>query len=192
MARESLTSQLLLAMGDNRLIADDLGLIHWYAPRNSSDSRPWTNSHQTRPRTRDLRAVPAPAWSDLLRLAHRLGFDPKPSLQLVRLESCRGWIATAASGSFGLRAEAAPPPRSTLLQPRWRMTVWIGAILGSGAEDERVERHHLRDAQPADCLYWANRMGVLGNLTMRYRAEGRDIRVKTGEPWRELDREVSL
>lgn len=178
--RESRTTQLLNELDSGSLIVDDQGLIHWYDPRNGSDSRPWTNSHLTRPLSRELRPAPGPSWPELYRLAAHLDLRPIPQPQSQRIleGSTRGWIATAADRLSGFRCEV------RTVRDWQKATVWMARMDPATRE---VQRAHVRDTSPAEILTWAARIGILGNVALRLR---NGTRIRTGEPWQE--REVRL
>lgn len=186
-AKPSRTEELfgeLMSGPNGRILVDDGGLIHWHDPRNSSDSRPWTNSHLTRPLSRTLRTVDGPAWYELARFAAILGANPQKSLDT---EGNSVWQAAHTSGNWGFRATRW---RFGNEGPRhWRVTVAMARLDESRPEGERVERRNLRDTNPSQVLTWAARMGILGNLSAVLR---NGTHFKTGEVWRERDREVKL
>lgn len=178
-AKPSRTEQLFheLQSGPNgQLLVDDLGLIHWYDPRNATDARPWTNSHLTRPLSRTLRAVPGPRWAELWKLADRLGATPQKGRDSAGNET---WGAPHTSGDWGFQATRW---RYGNDGPRYRATVAMAHIEHLDEGNDQVGRQNLRDTNPSEVLTWAARLGILGNIEVRF-ANG--TRVRTGEPWQE-------
>jgi hypothetical protein len=180
-ARPSRTEEIFaeLSSGPNgRILVDDLGLIHWHAPRNATDSRPWTNSHLTRPLSRTLRTVDGPCWDEVARLARILGADPKKGIDT---EGNLTWAASHTSGNWGFRATKWRYSHNN--DTRWRVTLALAKIANdTEREDQKVDRQNLRDCNPSQALTWAARMGILGNLSCGFR---NGTRVKTGEVWQE-------
>jgi hypothetical protein len=173
-AKPSRTEEIFaeLSSGPNgRVLVDDQNLIHWYDPRWTSDSRPWTNSHLTRPLSRTLRAVPGPRWAELWKLADRLGATPQKGLDAEGNET---WQAAHGSGDWGYRATRW---RSG---PGYRVTVAMAHVL-TLESDQPQGRRNLYDTTPSEVLTWAARLGILGNIEVRFR---NGTRVKTGELWR--------
>jgi hypothetical protein len=173
-ARPSRTEEIFgeLQSGPNgRILVDSLGLIHWYEPRNATDARPWTNSHLTRPLSRTLRTVDGPRWAELWKLAEALGATPRKARDGSGNET---WGAPHTSGDWGFQATRW---RYGNDGPRWRATVAM-AHINYLDEDERVDRQNLRDTNPSEVLTWAARLGILGDILIRFR---NGTRVQTGE-----------
>lgn len=179
-AKPSRTEELfgeLMSGPNGRILVDDQGLIHWHAPRNATDARPWTNSHMTRPLSRTLRAVDGPRWCELFKLAHRLGATPQRGWDV---DGNRTWAASHSSGDWGFRVTRW---RYGNDGPRWRATVAM-AHINYLDEEEKIERRNLRDTNPSQVLTWAARMGILGNLQTQFQ---NGTRFKTGEVWQEQE-----
>ena len=180
--KPSRTEELLGEMvgGPNgRIVVDSLGLIHWCQPRNGSDSRPWTNSHLTHVLARTLRTVDGPTWPELYKLSARLGAKPFNLFphQLDEGMLTPGFAATGPGGLWGWKFQTwryGNDPRD-----RWRATVAMAHLHPDPETGEnRVERRNLRDTTPAEVLTWAARIGILGNLRVRF-ANG--TRIQSGE-----------
>jgi hypothetical protein len=172
-AKPSVTEGHLAGLLGNRLLVDDGGLLHWYDPRNATDSRPWTNSHLTRPLARTLALREGPTWPELYKLAHRLGATPRRSR-----DALGNWVWVGSPNSdWGFSVQRwRLAPRSA----EWRVT----AHLARRRDSEVVVRRNLSDATPAAALHWAAQMGILGNIEIRFQ---NGTRVKTGEVGREQE-----
>lgn len=181
-AKPSRTEELfaqLMSGPNGRILLDDQGLIHWHSPRNTTDARPWTNSHMTRPLSRTLRAADGPRWYELHRLAEALGASPDTGFDTA---GQRSWSGTHSTGNWGFRATRW---RYGNDGPRWRATVALARIRDEErGEVEGVERQNLRDTNPSQVLTWAARMGILGNLSCVLR---NGTWFKTGEVWQERE-----
>lgn len=168
---------------NGRVVVDAGGLIHWLQARNSSDSRPWTNSHLTHVLARQLRTAPGPTWPELLMLSHRLGGRPRAMLPYEIDEGCMtpGYTAVGDGGLWGWKLQTwryGNDPRTT-----FRHSVAMARVRDEErGEVEGVERRNLRDTNPAEVLTWAARIGILGDIEVRFR---NGTRIKTGEVWRE-------
>jgi hypothetical protein len=153
------TMELAAAQLGNRLIVNSDGQIHWLAPRNTSDSRPWTNAEGRWALARTLEPVEGPTWPELMLRAQRAGLSPRRLLQTeMSSGSVRGWAGTAADRNSGWKAETwrwGSDPES-----RERVRVWMARIEGYGTDREQVLRQGLSNTNPAEVLTWALRLGL--------------------------------
>jgi hypothetical protein len=185
-AKPSRTEELYTEaqVGPNgRVVVDSLGLIHWLQARSSSDSRPWTNSHLTHVLARSLRTLEGPTWAELFKLSHRIGGRPRQLLPFEIDEGCitPGYCAVGDGGNWGWKLQTwryGNDPQTT-----FRHSVAMARLDPLGNEGNgKVQRRNLRDTTPAEVLTWAARIGILGNIEVRFQS---GTRVKTGEVGRE-------
>lgn len=164
----SATEALLWKLSENFLIVDREGQIHWWEPRNGSDSRPWTNREGKRVLARNLRAVPGPRWGELHRLVRRLQAAPQRLPRPNRAQAA--WGGSTPEKSWGWRLETWRHPGAGRRGGALRATVWL-----LDARDSEVPKaaRRLYDALPADCLTWAVRMGLVREDLERQRALAR-------------------
>lgn len=176
-AKPSVTETLfgeLMSGPNGRILTDDQGLIHWHEPRSTTDARPWTNSHQTRPLSRTLTACDGPTWPELVKLAHRLGATARRNRTVEGNDARYG---SSPSGNWGFQVVKWRYGNDG----QWRLSVSMAHI----DTDGEFQRRTLRDTTPAECLTWAARMGILGNLSTQFR-NGTRFRVADGVSGQEV------
>lgn len=166
--KPSRTGELLADQMHGRLVVDQAGLVHWYAPRGFSDSRPWTNPQGGRALARTLRPVEGPSWADLLRLARAVRMPPRRMRSEDLISGAgpghRGWNGASEDELRGWHLETWRFANDA--QGQLRVNAWFSRVDDRGGIQAGRQAY---DTTPAGALTAAVQTGVLDGFELRMR-----------------------